>query len=151
MDSVRLATIETDGWTLESAEARHAERPTTFEIPERAARESLKIGDAAKLLFDVEAREGGKVVDRGVQRMWVIVKRRAGHYYVGVLDSDPGTAHNLTLGPGATVCFGSEHVADIARPPRENTSWKSMVETSLTRDGLHNKPLERPGISRCRR
>jgi hypothetical protein len=64
MDSVRLATIERDGWTLESAEARHAESPETFQIPERTARESLKAGDAVKLLFDIETREAGDVRSR---------------------------------------------------------------------------------------
>ena len=61
MDSFRLATIETDGWTLESAEARHAKTPETFQIPERAARESLKAGDAAKLLFEFCSRTPSRV------------------------------------------------------------------------------------------
>ena len=119
MAGFRLATIETDGWTLESAEAHHAKTPETFPIPERAARESLEAGDAAKLLFDIEAREAGEVVDRGVDRMWVIIKRRDGDRYMGVLDNDPGTAENLVLGPGTLVWFGPEHVADISRPTRE--------------------------------
>ena len=82
-------------------------------------RERLAPGDGAKLLFDIETREGGRVVDRGVDRMWVIVKARTEFGYVGVLDNDPGTAENLRLREGDRITFGPEHVADIATPPRE--------------------------------
>jgi hypothetical protein len=85
-------TIEKNGWELVSAEERAAAAPATFIIPSRAVRESLSSGDAAKLLFDIETREGGCVIDRGVDRMWVIIKAKAEGSYVGVLDNDPGTA-----------------------------------------------------------
>lgn len=114
----RLASIAEDGWTLVSAEIRHNEHPESFRIPGRIERESLRSGDAAKLLFDIETRDAGRVVDRGVDRLWVIVKGRAGSHYVGVLDSDPGIAPGLTLVAGAEVVFGPEHIADIDHPPR---------------------------------
>ena len=47
-----------------------------FEIPDLAERQSLSPGDAAKLLFDIETKENGAIIDRGVDRMWVIVKTR---------------------------------------------------------------------------
>jgi hypothetical protein len=50
--------------------------------------------------------------------MWVIVKRRAGSSYVGVLENDPGRAEGLTLRPGSEVLFGPEHIVDIGHPPR---------------------------------
>jgi hypothetical protein len=70
-------------------------------------------------MFDIETREDGRVIDRGVDRMWVIVKRRsvASGAYDGVLDSDPGRAENLTLRPGTAVTFGPEHVIAVERPP----------------------------------
>jgi hypothetical protein len=114
----RLATIAEDGWTLASAEMRHAEHPDSFLIPERNERDTLAPGDAAKLLFDIETREAGRVTDRGVDRMWVIVKRRVGDSYVGVLESDPGVTEGLTLRPGVEVLFRAEHVSDIDHPPR---------------------------------
>ena len=114
-----FATIEKDGWTLESGEERHALSPKTFEIPSRARRESLCPGDAAKLLFDIETRDAGRVVDRGVERMWVIVKTKAKGLYIGILDSDPGIAKGLTLRPGTEVLFGVEHVISIDRPPAD--------------------------------
>ena len=112
-------TIGKDGWALISAEDRNAAHPQTFQIPAREKRESLALGDAAKLLFDIETREGARVIDRGVDRMWVIVKTRTDHGYIGVLDNDPGTAENLRLREGDTITFGPEHIAEIATPPRE--------------------------------
>jgi hypothetical protein len=109
-------TIESDGWTLLSGEERNARSPATFQIPTRSARESLCPGDGVQLLFDIETREDG-IVGRGVDRMWVIVKRRTGATYSGVLDNDPGTAQNLSLRPGTEVNFGPEHVIAIERPP----------------------------------
>ena len=111
-------TIEKNGWALVSAEERAAAAPATFIIPSRAVRESLSSGDAAKLLFDIETREGGRVIDRGVDRMWVIIKAKTVGGYIGVLDNDPGHPENLMLQEGALVLFRPEHVADVAQPPR---------------------------------
>jgi hypothetical protein len=111
-------TIHEDGWALVSAEGHAATFPETFLIPSRAERESLSPGDGAKLLFDIETKEHGRVTDRGVDRMWVIVKGKTAEGYVGVLDSNPGTADNLKLHEGDVVVFGPEHVAGIDRPPR---------------------------------
>jgi hypothetical protein len=108
-----------DGWELVPAEDLNAAHPETFQIPAREKRESLAPGDGAKLLFDIETREEGRVVDRGVDRMWVIVKTRTERGYIGVLDSDPGAAENLRLREGDSVTFGPEHIADIATPPRQ--------------------------------
>jgi hypothetical protein len=115
----RQPTVERDGWALVSAEERHAAYPDTFPIPARAARAALAPGDAAQLLFDIVTKEMGRVIDRGVDRMWVIVRAREGGGYVGLLDNDPRTAEGLLLRPGAEVRFGPEHVARVARPPRE--------------------------------
>ena len=113
----RFSTIERDGWTILSGERRHALHPETFWIPDRAAREGLFPGDAVQLLFDIETQDAGRVVDRGVDRLWVIVKRRVGDQYYGVLDSDPGRAESLSLRPGVEVIFAPEHVIAIERPP----------------------------------
>ena len=107
------------GWALVSAEARASSHPSTFRIPSRARRESLAPGDAAQLLFDIETREQGRVIDRGVDRMWVLVKACAGGRYAGVLDSNPGRSEGLHLSEGDTIVFGPEHVANIDTPPRD--------------------------------
>jgi hypothetical protein len=118
-ESPSLSTIEENGWTLVSAEERAAVAPNTFQIPSRAARESLSAGDGAKLLFDIETREADCIIDRRVDRMWVIVKAKTETGYTGVLDNDPGVARNPKLQEGDLVAFGPEHVANIGRPPRE--------------------------------
>jgi uncharacterized protein YegJ (DUF2314 family) len=104
---------------LESAEQYAADAPATFLIPSRAERESLAPGDAAKLLFDIETRDGDRVIDRTVHRMWVIIKVRTDSGYMGVLDNDPGDPENRTLREGDLVVFGPEHVANVGRPPRD--------------------------------
>jgi len=110
---------EIDGWSLVSAEERHASSPITFQIPSKKERGSLQIGDGAKLLFDIETRMEGIIVDRGVDRMWVIVKSLAEDGYLGILDNNPGIAENLRLCEGDIILFGPEHVIDIETPPRE--------------------------------
>lgn len=112
-----FARIEIHGWALLSAEVREAQHPDTFRIPPRRERDALSPGDAAQLLFDIETKDGERVVDRGVDRMWVIVKRRGGNLYTGVLDSDPGCADGLSLREGVEVVFSAEHVVAISRPP----------------------------------
>jgi uncharacterized protein YegJ (DUF2314 family) len=77
------------------------------------------VGHAVQLLVDIETKDGGRVVDRGVDRMWVIVKARTPDGYVGVLDNDPGHAENLNLREGDLIVFGPEHVAAIDHPSRE--------------------------------
>jgi hypothetical protein len=116
--------LDKDGWELISAEDRNASHPDTFQIPAREKRENLAPGDAAKLLFDIETREEGLVVDRGVDRMWVIVKGRTEGGYIGVLDNSAGTAENLRLREGDNITFGPEHIAEIDTPPREYVTKK---------------------------
>jgi hypothetical protein len=117
-DPFSQPTIPTDGWTLISAEERALAYPETFQLPPLAVRRSLSPGDAAKLLFDIETRENGHIIDRGVDRMWVIIKAKTEHGYLGVLDNNPGLAENLALRQGHLVVFGPEHVIETGRPPR---------------------------------
>ena len=112
-------SLEADGWVLVSAEERHAAHPGTFEIPPRSDRAALVRGVAAKLLFHIETKEAGRVVDRGIDRMWVIVMIVTPEGYLGVLDNDPGYAEGLNLREGDVIAFGPEHVAAIDHPPMD--------------------------------
>ena len=112
-------SLQADGWMLLSAEERHAASPETFEIPPRAARAALLPGAAAKLLFHIETREANRLFDRGVDRMWVIVRAVGPDSYVGVLDNDPGQSEGLNLHEGDAILFGPEHVAAIDYPSKE--------------------------------
>lgn len=109
--------IATVGWTLVSGKARKKLFPDSFEIPSIQRRSSLERGEAAQLLFDIETKEAGKVIDRGVDRMWVIVVEVLVNGYRGVLDSDPGLAENLELFRGDLIDFSEDHVCKIDRPP----------------------------------
>lgn len=111
--------IEKSGWTLASAVERNAEFPETFQIPAKERRNSLKRGEAAQILFDIETRENGIIVDRGIDRMWVIVISVLYDSYRGVLDSEPGTAENLKLFRGDVIEFGASHICKIDQPPKE--------------------------------
>jgi hypothetical protein len=113
------STIASNGWELVSAEDRNAAHPSTFEIPARENRETLARGDGAKLLFDIETRENGRVIDRGVHRMWVIVRSCNEEGYIGVLDSDPGIEGDVQLHQGDFIKFGPEHIAEIDTPARD--------------------------------
>lgn len=112
-------SLHADGWALVSAEERHAAQPETFEIPPKDDREALVPGAAAKLLFHIETREAGQVIDRGVDRMWVIVRAVTPEGYMGVLDNDPGESEGLNLREGDLIVFGPEHVAAIDYPSKD--------------------------------
>jgi hypothetical protein len=112
-------SLDADGWMLVSAEERHAAHPATFQIPSKTEREALVPGVAAKLLFHIETKDAGRVIDRGVDRMWVIVQAVGPDGYAGVLDSDPGHSEGLNLHEGDVIVFGPEHVAAIDYPSRD--------------------------------
>lgn len=59
LPSARLATLETDGWTIDDGEQAHAAHPERYRIPPRG------------------------------ERMWVEIQERHGDWYLGTLDSDP--------------------------------------------------------------
>ena len=118
---MRRANFDEHYWQLESGEARASAYPETFLIPERAAREHLSRGQAAKLLFQIEGDNDGKV-ERVVERMWVIVAECVGDGYIGILDQQPDSlaqAPNVYLAEGAEIPFWPEHVIEIAQPPAE--------------------------------
>jgi len=89
-------------WTLASAEARAAANDS-FEIPTRAEREALRIGDLAKLVF-VNSRKDG-------ERMWVKIETvlrlgAAAPRYCGRLQNMPVMIQNLQ--EDAVITFGPE-------------------------------------------
>ena len=120
---MRLPALAADFWELESAEDRHAESPESFWIPARADREQLQPGQAAKLLFCIEAEKVDGSVEVTVERMWVFITERLDDLYVGMLDNQPASidpADDVYLVRGAEIPFGPEHVIDIDDPPAEH-------------------------------
>ncbi len=115
--TLRLATLDEDGWELDSGVARHEESPETFRIPGETARTNLTRGQAVKLIFLVQSTgpDGEPIVG---ERMWVQVWGKEGDYYRGVLDNEPATTTMLAL--GQELWFGPEHVIDIGEPPEDH-------------------------------
>jgi hypothetical protein len=93
---------------LIDAEERARRFPRTWVIPSRLDRESLRVGQLAKLCFDDQ------------ERLWVrVIERMAPRYhYRGALASVSIVFPQLPLGHAVT--FGPEHVCDIAEDVSEN-------------------------------
>jgi hypothetical protein len=110
----RLAELAVDGWELESGEARQSENPEKFWIPERALRDSLRVGQLVQLLFQIQGQDDDGNAEVNVERMWVEVDGRIGGLYVGTLRNQPAT---IEAGQGldfkSRVAFRSEHIIDI--------------------------------------
>ena len=109
-------TIDSEGWRLVSAEERSQAYPG-FSLPSVETRRTVRLGQAVQLLFEITTRQYGRIIDHGVDRMWVIVKCRSGGRYTGVLDNDPGYSENLRLRAGDVIAFGPEHIIDVTDPP----------------------------------
>jgi hypothetical protein len=123
---MRLPTLERDFWTLRSGEESHRAHPDKFWIPPAEERRNLQRGKAARLIFDIEADDDGKVVVNG-ERMWVVVAERVGNLYVGILDNKPATfepSESAYLCFGAEIPFAPEHVIDIGDPPADYVEWQ---------------------------
>jgi hypothetical protein len=119
---MRLPSLEKDYWALASGEERHAESSDSFWIPPLSKRQSLKVGQAAKLIFEIESEneEGG--IERDCERMWVVVSEIKPPYYIGRLINKPATIdedEGFYLKLDVEVPFLPEHVINIDQPPEE--------------------------------
>ena len=113
--SLRLPDLEKDGWGLEDGEQRNREAPQTFLIPNLALRKTLRPGDFAKLIFEiaVEGEEHG-LVERLVERMWVIIRERTPSGYIGMLDNEPDCIpENDRLWLGTELAFEYRHIIAV--------------------------------------
>jgi hypothetical protein len=127
---MRQPSIKTDYWELRSAEKAHAKYGENFWIPSLEERQSLRRGQAARLIFDIEIDNEGVIEVMG-ERMWVIVKEKTSNTYIGILDNQPACldfedAAYLCL--GAEVPFLAEHIIDIDNPPQAHSDWQLSLE-----------------------
>lgn len=123
-------SIKTNNWELRSAKASHAQYGDRFWIPPLEARQHIQRGQAARLLFDIEVDDEGKLEVQG-ERMWVIVKEKIGDTYIGILDNQPACSNfedNVYLRLGVEVPFLAEHVIDIDTPPQEHADWQLSLK-----------------------
>jgi hypothetical protein len=119
---MRLPSLENDYWALISGEARHAESPNAFWIPPLSERLSLKVGQAAKLIFEIESENEEGNIERSCERMWVVVSEIDQPYYIGRLTNKPSISDDneeFYLKLDVEIPFLPEHVIDIDQPPEE--------------------------------
>ena len=109
---MREPDFNIDGWCLDDGEAYHAAAPETFWIPDRHRRESLEVGDLAKLIFRISVDNAHENVS--VERMWVLVRERTADGYLGVLNNEPDAiAENDEFWLGSELPFFAKHVINI--------------------------------------
>jgi hypothetical protein len=94
---------------LTDCRAQHEKHPDTFHIPDERDLWSLGTGDFAKLIFTIP--EGVDPDGMVGERMWVVIRERAGDDFVGVLDNEPLCFDDLRLGD--LIGFSAANIADI--------------------------------------
>jgi hypothetical protein len=128
---MKFPSIEIDYWQLRSGEESQAKNPQTFEIPPLHERQNLKIGQAARLIFDIASvDESGKVIVEG-ERMVVIVSECQPDYYIGILDHQPASFSSTDdeyLIFGAEIPFRAEHIIEILYPPEKYYKWQLSLK-----------------------
>ena len=130
---LKLANFAEDFWELRSGEKAQAENPQTFMIPDREAREKLKRGDAAKLVFDFEVKTGNGAVEIRGEKMWVIICEKIGDFYLGILENQPAGIDPGFLDRNSEVLFKPENIIDIDSPPEDYL--KARFGEDFIRDG----------------
>ena len=108
-----MATLDIDGWELESAEERQALAPDTFHIPSREERESLQSGQRVQLLFLMLVKDAVPE-DIMCEKMWVTIDEVTPDGYCGTLDSIPASSDALV--PGDVVKFNPQHISCVLIP-----------------------------------
>ena len=123
-----MATVDRDGWALDSAVDRFLRRDGVYWLPSAEQRDAVRIGEYAKLLVRIEASdETGRPV-RHVERMWVQLDHRNpadSPPYSGLLTNAPlvgGLTHQ-----GMRIWFGPEHIVDIGAPDQGTASESADV------------------------
>lgn len=136
LETFRLPVMEIDGWHLQSGVASHHRWPETFEIPDEKERRGLQKGDIVKLQFDISVSPSEELGDVSSERMWVIVERRAGPYFIGTLDNVPACSDEQDhLNAGDQVVFLPEHVISIYTNDGQEVQIDDDLETSDRKAG----------------
>lgn len=121
--------------------ARYARDPTSLKPPTEAERTSLRFGDYAYLVFEVDTPKA-----RHAEQMWVRVTGRVDGRYTGILANEPATtlvhAH-VTI--GTPVQFSPEHVSDTIRSSLRDRAGLAINDILLGR-GIVSVPLDRSDL-----
>ncbi len=106
-----LPTLEINGYRLRNGIELHNNAPSTFLIPSESQKAKVIVGNLVKLSFEIRtvSPQGGEKLNG--ERMWVIVVKREGDWFEGILDNQPYCTQEIK--PGLVVTFKSEHIIDI--------------------------------------
>ena len=101
----------TDQWWLCDVEERNRQVPDTFHIPSKSTRESLRAGDQAKLIFEIQPIK--ELNNFRGERMWVAVTTvLPDGRYRGELSVTPSF---IPISIGLPIEFGPENVLGVIR------------------------------------
>jgi len=92
-----------------------------------AERTNLKIGQAVKLIFDIELADKQGNIYRQIERMWVVVSEIVDGGYIGLLNNQPASfepSDEIYLCFGAEIPFKAEHVVDITQLSEAYIQWQ---------------------------
>jgi hypothetical protein len=139
--SMRLATVEFDGWHLNSGQALSEAYPDTFYIPDAEKRSAVVPTDFVKLVFETADfdPETNKFEGLYGERMWVKVEGSYGPYFWGTLSNQPSMP---LLSHGDPVVFLPEHIVDImdaAQQERDEREFHARVKADGTRKAARKK------------
>jgi hypothetical protein len=119
--STFYATLEKDGWKLDTAAELLAAEPGCIDPPDLYDRENMVPGDSAKLSFSFTVSDGAGGRSPANEWMWVEVTRREGGSYVGELQMGAILSDDESfLDTGLEVRFDPEHVIAMQRPGDPN-------------------------------
>lgn len=123
--SMRLATVEFDGWHLHSGQAFNEAYPDTFHIPDAEKRSAVVPTDFVKLVFEVAEvnPETGEFEGMYSERMWVEIEGSYGPYIWGTLSNH---STNAVLSHGDLVVFLPEHIVDIMDANQQEKSQSEL-------------------------
>lgn len=100
------ATTEKSYFLLDVVE--HSKDKPNFEIPSKFDREHIRIGDYAKVCFELKNPSHDRP---GGERMWLELREVNNGRFYGVLDNKPVVIQDIKWGD--TVEFGPENIAGI--------------------------------------
>ena len=127
----RLPSIGRDRFELLDAVEWNRSHTETYPIPAAAERTGLQRGDLVQLTFNIRVSKAKKTTER----IWVIVDRKIGDFFVGVVDNDSEfhLSHNLVK-RGDEVAFRPENVCNVSAQHFRNLSTEKLSAYIISGD-----------------
>lgn len=108
---MKLASLQEDGWQLQSIEEHAREYAGTFVVLPIEQRSALEAGQVVKLAFRILVEDETGREQEVLERMWVKVKNGNRGTFLGTLDNNAQYAEHMVA--GVEVPFQAEHVIQV--------------------------------------